>query len=211
MDKKQVRLLIVEDNHNHQLDAIRMLDSLPETFPLWLEVDFAFELDAALRRLPNSEWVIPDVFFPDVTGGDITQPNGKMVVEACIVAKKPVVMVTDQTQQQAFKTEQSQWVHSRGIELFGGSNDRTADTVWRKPWKRALYALIFIALGLEDGSCKFSDGRLIRKFVRFEQDLHERGLYFFPNLVDHYLSDEPLATHVWPTLGRMLDMGFPRT
>lgn len=203
---QHIALLVVENNETHVQDLTKMLDLLSENFPLDLEVQIVGTLAGAMALMRQADWVMTDVFFPSVPNGDATEPNGMKIVEACIAARKPCVVVTDQPQ--GVHSEMSEWAHGRGLELFGSKS--AEQEMRKKPWKNALYSLIFIALGLKDGNCDFTDGRLIRKFAQFDHELYKRGLYYFPGLIEHYLSDEPLVTHVWPTLGRMFEAGFPR-
>lgn len=209
MDKKHIKLLVVEDNEAHVLDLNGVLEDLGlgYEFPLNLEVCVVSTLAGALAKMSQTDWVMTDVFFPDVPGGDATQPNGKKVVEACIATQKPVVWITSTYHHGTMTNAVSEWGRDRGLEMFDCPiAGRGSEEAPHKPWKEALYGLIYTALAIEIGLLRFKDGQIQQRqdcaSDFYAQSWIDRGKSL------RYLSTENIEND--SVMKKMLEMGFPR-
>ncbi|MDO8511929.1 MAG: hypothetical protein Q7S57_01540 [bacterium] len=208
MEKGQhFALLAVEDNTLHLRDLMQVIGELPDDFPLDLEIKCVRSLREALNNLESADGVITDVFFPEIPDGDATQPNGKKVVEACIAAQKPVVWITSTYHHGTMTNAVSEWGRDRGLEMFDCPNaGRGSEEAPHKPWKEALYGLIYTAVEIEMKLLQFKDGQIQRR-VNYNKDFSlAAGIY--RELMLLYLSAENIKPY--PVMKKMLDMGFPR-
>lgn len=146
-------LLVVEDRENHLADVKEMLATEMPHLPLKLDVIYASTLEEAERFLDQADIVMTDVFFPAKAGGDAEEANGKVVVERCLEANKPVVWVTS-THHHGRKTNAvSEWGRRLGMEMFDCDDVGNGDGE-HKPWKAALFGLFYAVVRREFGNPK---------------------------------------------------------
>ena len=143
-------LLVVEDREHHLADVKAMLAIELLHLSLKLEVIYASTLEEAERLLAQADIVMTDVFFPAKAGGDAEEPNGKVVVERCLEANKPVVWVTSTFHHGRKTNEVSEWGRARGLEMFDCKGVFDGEGKY-KPWKAALWALFYAVVARDNG------------------------------------------------------------
>ena len=159
--KDNLKVLFVEDRASHIADLNAMLaDELPR-LPIHIIPLLAENLQWAMPVLEkDADGVVTDVFFPADAGGDPEQPNGQLIVEACLRLQKPVVWVTS-TYHHGRKTNPvSEWGRQRGLEMFDCYKAGHGEAA-HKPWKKALYGLLYTIVAVEMGKCLFIDGKIM--------------------------------------------------
>ncbi len=206
--KNPMTVLVVEDNPKHLADLVEMLHVELPRLPIKLDLLYAQDLEKATELISSVDAVVTDVFFPEKAGGS-EAPNGTFIIEECLQSGKPVVWVTSTYHHGAKTNDVSEWGRQHGLEMFdcssteAGGRDGEAP---RKPWKQALYGLIYTVVAIEQNLCTFTDGKL--KFAY--------GVTCQPYVIAHFLSSEKLdmdsLAHPTndPVLQRMVELGFLR-
>ncbi|MSR78956.1 MAG: response regulator [Candidatus Taylorbacteria bacterium] len=137
-----MRILIVEDKHNHQADARKFFkERYPDIQLLWAETQ-----DEAMKILdPSSsgphefpDGVISDIFFPYGNWAPFTgiEPCGVAVMIVCKGKNIPCILNTDGNHHGA----RYQWVHDLTLRLGGPTMVDTFTEDKEKPtknWERA--------------------------------------------------------------------------
>lgn len=116
--KNSLTLLAIEDSAHHIQDLKEMLSAEIPRLPLQLNVLFATNLKEAMSLIDQVDIVMTDIFFPAEHGGDAMEPNGKKIVEHCLLAQKSVVWVTS-TYHHGDRTQALwEWSREHGVEMF---------------------------------------------------------------------------------------------
>lgn len=145
-------MLIVEDNAAHLADAKKMLERELPLLPITLSVIYATTLEEAESLIERADIVMTDVFFPSTAGCSAEEPNGKNVVEMCLATNTPVVWITSTYHHGSKTNAVSEWGRKRGLEMFDcDAGDGEAE---HKPWKAALYGLLYAVVCRELGNPK---------------------------------------------------------
>lgn len=147
---KNLNLLIVEDNPKHVADLKTVLEQELPKWPMQVNSTWTTTLEDACYGLQRADIVMSDVFFPTRSGGREV-PNGQNLAVEALESSKPVVLVTS-TYHHGDRTESiHEWCLENQIALFDCYNlNRNAEAT-EKPWKKALYGLIFLAVAQEIG------------------------------------------------------------
>jgi hypothetical protein len=200
--KNPLRVLVVEDNPQHTAQLMSMLDQEVPKLPIKIFVIVVADLQMAQREYPNMDAVITDVFFPEVLGGDSEVPNGKVIVERCLADQKPVVWITS-TYHHGKKTNAvNEWGRAHGLEMFdcGDYNIEDGEAI-HKPWKDALYGLLYSIVGIETGNYSIQDG----KMVAVNQDVPRRVSIYS---IDPFMQKPTRDFIPDPVIEEMVKQGF---
>jgi len=202
--KNPLTLLVVEDRIDHLVDFNKMLGSVHSKLPIQLNVFYAADLESALLLLPQADVVISDVFFP-LSPGMQEDSNGQAVVHRCLELQKPVVWVTSTYHHGAKTNNVSEWGRARGLEMFDcyDRNNLNGESP-HKPWKEALYGVLFLAIGLEDGTFLIENGIIMGRVDKFGERKELRSA--LQCILNNFFSSEPDDSFSV----KMAEMGFGR-
>ena len=205
---KHIAILVVEDNEDHIRDCQAMLNNLSKEFPLDLEIVWERNLRDAFDGLAFADWVMPDVFLLDVPGGDANESNGKKIVEVAIRAQKPVVWITNSCATGNVTCDEDNWVRHYGISMFDCPEAGSWGYAPHKPWKKALFGLTMLAVGIEIGNVRIQNGRIESSM----QSEKWKPFTDLPVYVDRWFSKRynNALLRLNPLLTAMLELGFPR-
>lgn len=232
--KSPLTMLVVEDRPNHMQDLTTMLEAELPRVPVQINVLYAEDLESALQLLPTADAVMTDVFFPagdidlstmgedsgllceevrlDIYGSTNGQkPYGMVIVQEALTAGKPVVWITSTYHHGKGTNEASKWGRELGLEMFDSGSMYVDDTP-HKPWKEALYGLLYLTLCVEEGHCVFVDGKMMGLEYYWSGSKQVRCLFDSVTHISRKLfSDDEFSGEYYPVLKKMVEMGFPRS
>lgn len=202
--KNPLKILFVEDSDWHLIDLRQILTTELPRLPIRVEALLAQNLIEAKALLDQADAVMTDVFFPAMSGGK-EEGNGRKVVERCLAEGKPVVWITS-TYHHGLKTSDlNEWGRERGLEMCdcydpeSQSGDGDAEAK-HKPWKKALFKLLYTITAVEIGIAQFKDGCLV-------QTRNNDGLRHQMYEISYHLEKGDLSKE--PVLAKMKEEGFP--
>jgi CheY-like chemotaxis protein len=153
-----LNILFVEDADDHMMDLVAMLEAERQKITINITPVFARDLAKALDVIDDVDAVVTDVFLPSFPGGE-ERPNGMTVVEKCLDDQKPVVWCTSTYHHGRKTNAPNDWGRERGLEMFDCSGDwaspHTDGEGAHKPWRKALYGLLYLVLAVEEGEATF--------------------------------------------------------
>lgn len=155
-----VGLLVVEDDERHMADFLETLLEVKRAMPFQIILKCAANLEEALKLIPEADLVVTDVFFPDAPGQEVGA-YGTNVVAECLKQLKPVVWITSTYHHGDETEESSKWGRDHGLEMFDCSPRDGIGEALHKPWKRALYGVVALAVGIEQGAYAIKEGRIL--------------------------------------------------
>jgi hypothetical protein len=203
MMKNALNVLVAEDHFPHVTDLMLNVNPSLSALPLSIGMVIAPDLEAALNTLNLMDAVMTDDRFP-AEGDDrgLCEPNGQRLVERCLAMGKPVVMVSANRRYASPEHRAMRhWCHERGVGMFDSPGmDGEAD---RKPWKEALYSLVYLMISLGIGTRVITDGRILLTANGFPAAVHRA--YVEPFLIPG------ICAETWtpdPVQRIMLEQGF---
>jgi hypothetical protein len=205
--KSPLKILFIEDNPKHLADLEQMLGVELPRQPVEITPLYAHNLVEATHLLEEADAVMTDLFFPFSTGNNQEEASlGKLIVEHCLAEGKPVVWITS-TYHHGLKTnELNDWGCEHGLKLFdcqgqGTSCENDAEGE-HKPWKSALFGLLYTITAVEIGIAIFKDCCIV-------QSHNGIGLQHRMYEINYYLKEGGGDISKEPVLAKMKEEGFP--
>ncbi|MDD5437667.1 MAG: hypothetical protein PHC70_00790 [Patescibacteria group bacterium] len=158
-----MKMLLVEDNAKHIVDAQKFVESVRETFDL--EVRYATTLEEALALLDWAEVVASDIFFPREQDGSpvpvmpylqgheeilafAPQISGVALAEKALAAGKKVVFCTSTYHHGDKTAPASLWARKYEIQMVDANldADRNGEAA-TKSWEAAVLYAVYLHRG----------------------------------------------------------------